>query len=302
MCEHVQELVSESIRKQAGFPADVEEHLHSCDACSQYVALCSLVSIAGRPPIQLPPTDLSNRIAESTFEKRTFWDGLFEKPALWVPAAGLVACAGWLLASPRTITSSVKPDQVAIMPAARKVSSGSVPTINTPSNALAEANQASLITRDRAPVLPAKKLTDRPSNVRLAVKRVPETMLDNTTETLTSPVSVPVNTSHVSSTVSGHFVELAQTVVSRVPNITEGSAPVVVVQAPNTAKSLSGRAALVLASADEETERDDLRASFQSQLNQQSESFRTTNAQAIQYGADSNRINVVNAPVATGGK
>ncbi|MFM7188812.1 MAG: hypothetical protein ACKO14_13450, partial [Armatimonadota bacterium] len=74
------------------------------------------------------------------------------------------------------------------------------------------------------------------------------------------------------------------------------------VQAPRGARYSAGRASMVLASVDEETERDDIRASFQSQLNQQSESFRTAISNAPQHMVDTNRINVVNAPVVTGGK
>ena len=74
------------------------------------------------------------------------------------------------------------------------------------------------------------------------------------------------------------------------------------VEAPLSTRRAFGRSSIVLASTDEAAEADDLRASFQSQLNQQSDAFRNTNVQSSQPIADSARINVVNAPVGNGGK
>jgi predicted anti-sigma-YlaC factor YlaD len=97
MCENIQEIAEDSIRSGSPYPVEVEDHLHSCGACSQYIALVTLVSSTGRPSVQLPPVELTDRIASMTFAKQSTWQMLFAKPSVFAPAIGLVAVAGWLI-------------------------------------------------------------------------------------------------------------------------------------------------------------------------------------------------------------
>ncbi|MFM7188486.1 MAG: hypothetical protein ACKO14_11790, partial [Armatimonadota bacterium] len=108
MCEQIQELADESIRTRTELPRVVREHLESCADCSQYFALCSLISMSGRPPVQLPPTELSNRIASATFAKQGVWQRLIGKPAVWAPALGVLAATGWLVVIPRDVNQSAR--------------------------------------------------------------------------------------------------------------------------------------------------------------------------------------------------
>jgi len=260
--------------------------------------MCSLVSIAGRPPIQMPPAELSTRIANSTFAKQSVWSGLFRKPAVWAPALGVMAAAGWLLASPRDVKQSVNVGSLA--------SSGNtvdIVNVATPARQIATAKTpenlrpSPVIGRATPKVKPSVALT----NVREDVKRITDSNIREVVS-IDAPVAIPQNTRSATSGVSGVDIAAANPVGTRVPEIIADTDHVADVQVPKSARNSTGRASLVLASVDEESERDDLRASFQSQLNQQSESFRTANVNAPQHAVDSNRINVVNAPVVTGGK
>ena len=298
MCEHVKELADESIRMRTEFPGVVGDHLESCEECSQYIAMCSLVSIAGRPPIQMPPVELSTRIANSTFAKQAIWSGLFRKPAVWAPALGVMAAAGWLVASPRDVKQSVHVGSVA--------SSGdtvNIVNVPTPARQIATAKtpenlRPSAVTGSATPkVKPIVAFT----YVRENVKRVNDANIRDVVS-IDAPVTIPQNTRSAISGVSGVDIAAANPVGTRVTEITADTDHVADVQVPKSARNSTGRASFVLASVDEEAERDDLRASFQSQLNQQSESFRTAMSNAPQHAVDSNRINVVNAPVVTGGK
>ena len=299
MCEHVKELADESIRTGTEFPGVVGDHLESCGECSQYIAMCSLLSIAGRPPIQMPPVDLSTRIANSTFAKQSVWSDLFRKPAVWAPALGVMAAAGWLLASPRDVKQSVNVGSLAS-------SGNTVDIVNVPT----PGRQSVPMTtpKDLRPSVAIGNATPKgkPSivqtNVREDVKRVTDSNNRDVAVAIEAPVVIPQNTRSATSGVSGVDIAAVNAIGTRVPEITSDIDHVVDVQAPKSARNSTGRASMVLASVDEEAERDDLRASFQSQLNQQSESFRTAISNAPQHSPDSNRINVVNAPIVTGGK
>ena len=299
MCEHVIELADESIRTGTEFPGVIGEHLESCEECSQYIAMCSLVSIAGRPPIQMPPAELSTRIANSTFAKQSVWSGLFRKPAVWAPALGVMAAAGWLLASPRDVKQSVNVGSLA--------SSGNtvdIVNVQTPGRQSAHTKTPKNLGPSVAmgSATPKVKSSVAFTSVREDVKRVTDSNIRDVVVSIDAPVAIPQNTRSATSGVSGVDIAAANPVGTRVPEITADIEHVADVQVPKSARNSTGRASMVLASVDEEAERDDLRASFQSQLNQQSESFRTAISNAPQHSPDSNRINVVNAPVVTGGK
>ena len=298
MCEHVRELADESIRTQTEFPSVVGEHLESCGDCSQYIALCSVVSIAGRPPIQMPPVELSNRIASSTFAKPFVWSGMFRKPAMWAPALGVMAAAGWLLATPRDAKEPVKHENIAM-----SRSAGGIVISQKPAKQIVPSSTQSF--RSSVTVsngTPSGTPSVARTKVRQEVKRITDSRIRELVVATGGSVAIPENTRSATSGVSGVDIAAANPIGPRVPNITTDMDPVVDVQMPKSVRNATGRASLVLASVDDEVERDDLRASFQSQLNQQSESFRTTISNAPMHGVDTNRINVVNAPVVTGGK
>lgn len=298
MCEHVKELADESIRMRTEFPGVVGDHLESCEECSQYIAMCSLVSIAGRPPIQMPPVELSTRIANSTFAKQAIWSGLFRKPAVWAPALGVMAAAGWLVASPRDVKQSVHVESLASSGDTVKVVNVPTPAKPVDPTKTPQNLRPSVVMGSATPkVKPSVALT----YVREDVKRVNDSNIRDVVS-IDAPVTIPQNTRSAISGVSGVDIARANPVGTRVPEITADIEHVADVQVPKSVRNSTGRASLVLASVDEEAERDDLRASFQSQLNQQSESFRTAISNAPQHSPDSNRINVVNAPVVTGGK
>ena len=298
MCEHVRELADESIRTRSEFPVVVGDHLESCEDCSQYIALCSLVSVAGRPPMQMPPVELSNRIASSTFAKPFLWSGMLRKPAMWAPALGVMAAAGWLIATPRDAKEPVKPEHLAMAGSA-----GGIVISPTPAKQIhpssTQSFRSSVTTSNKTPW--GKPSVAR-TKVRQDVERITDSSIREVVVATRGSVAIPENTRSATSGVSGVDIAAANPIGTRVPDITTDINPVVDVQMPKSVRNATGRASLVLASVDDEVERDDLRASFQSQLNQQSESFRTTISNTPMHGVDTNRINVVNAPVVTGGK
>lgn len=298
MCEHVKALADESIRSQTEFPAVVGEHVASCVDCSEYVALCSMLSVAGRPPIQMPPVDLSTRIANSTFAKPALLPDLFGKPAVFAPAIGVFAAALWLFISPLEQRAN---ENVVSAPGVSTGATNEVPQKEEASRpAPRVVTPRTVLAMGQEPTLP--KRTGTQQKKRDDVKRVADSKIPQITTLTDVPVVIPQNMGSVNNAVRGVDIAAANPVGTRVPEVSLASDPVVDVRVPTSGRTSTGRASLVLASVDEETERDDVRASFQSRLNQQSESFRTANTNAIQHSADSNRINVVNAPVVTGGK
>ncbi len=299
MCEHVQEIAEASIRNGARYPVDVEEHLQSCAACSQHIALVSLIATTGRPPVQLPPVELTDRIASMTFAKQSTWQKLFAKPAVFVPALGLVAAAGWLIsglgdvAKVARVDATSQPVNNPLVVSAPTQSDNKnikrVPSVNV-------SPQRNVATNS---VTPSEMVKQARQNVKLAY----EITSGNPVADSEPAVTILQKPQSIAPEVKTSEIAIAMQSASRVPEIITSTAQNINVQVPaSTRVSSPGKASLVLASTDEEAERDDLRASFQSQLNQQSDAFRSTVTQGVQPVGDSSRINVVNAPVVTGGK
>jgi hypothetical protein len=299
MCEHVQEIAEASIRNGARYPVDVEEHLQSCVACSQHIALVSLIATTGRPPVQLPPVELTDRIASMTFAKQSTWQKLFAKPAVFVPALGLVAAAGWLISGLGDVDNVARVDtrpQPVNNPLVVSAPTRSdnknikrVPSVNV-------SPQRNVATNSVTPSETVKK-------ARSSVKLAYEITSGNLVADPEPAVTILQKPQSIAPEVKTSEIAIATQSASRVPEIITSTAQNINVQVPaSTRVSSPGKASLVLALTDEEAERDDLRASFQSQLNQQSDAFRSSATQGVQLVGDSSRINVVNAPVVTGGK
>jgi len=298
MCEHVQEIAEASIRNGARYPVDVEEHLQSCAACSQHIVLVSLIATTGRPSVQLPPVELTDRIASLTFAKQSAWQMLFAKPAVFVPALGLVAAAGWLISGLGNVDSVARVD-TAPTPVNRPLIVNAPPRSDSKNvRPLTSPNLSAVRALSPESAKPNQMLT----KVRQDVKLASEITSGNPVASSELPVTIPQKPQSIAPVVKTSEIAIATQSASRVPEIITSTAQSVNVQMPVSARLSSAKASLVLASTDEEAERDDLRASFQSQLNQQSDAFRSTATQGVQPVGDSSRINVVNAPVVTGGK
>ena len=299
MCEHVQEIAEASIRNGARYPVDVEEHLQSCAACSQHIALVSLIATAGRPSVQLPPVELTDRIASMTFAKQSTWQKLFAKPAVFVPALGLVAAAGWLISGLGDVDNVARVDTRPQPVNNPSVVSAPTRSDNKNIKRVPFVNVSTVRDVATKSVKPSETVTKARQDVKLAY----EITSGNAVADLEPAVTIPQKPQSISPVVKTSEIAIATQSASRVPEIITSTAQNINVQVPaSTRVSSPGKASLVLASTDEEAERDDLRASFQSQLNQQSDAFRSTAAQGVQPVGDSSRINVVNAPVVTGGK
>ena len=298
MCEHIQEVAEDSFRKGSLYPADVEEHLQTCAACSQYIALVALVATTGRPSVQLPPIELTDRIASLTFAKQSAWQMLFAKPAVFVPALGLVAAAGWLISGLGNVDNVARVDtrpqpvnNPVIVNAPPRSDSKNVRSLTSPN-----------ISAVRVLSPGSAKSGQTLTNVRQDVKLASEITSGSPVADSELPVSIPQKPQSIAPVVKISEIAIATQSASRVPEIITSTDQSVNVQVPVSVRLSSAKASLVLASTDEEAERDDLRASFQSQLNQQSDAFRSTATPGLQPVGDSSRINVVNAPVVTGGK
>ena len=139
-------------------------------------------------------------------------------------------------------------------------------------------------------------------SARQDVERMSDSTVGNDAPIGKKSFSIPQNPELRVSDVKSSDVVSVRTGTSRVPEISVAADHKIDVEAPLSTRRTFGRSSLVLASTDEAAEADELRASFQSQLNQQSDAFRNTNVQASQPVGDSARINVVNAPVGNGGK
>jgi hypothetical protein len=140
-------------------------------------------------------------------------------------------------------------------------------------------------------------------SARQDVERMSDSTVGNVAPIGTKSFSIPqMPETRVSDVKSSDFASI-RTSASRVPEISVTADHKIDVEAPLSSRRTFGRSSFVLlASTDETAEADELRASFQSQLNQQSDAFRNTNVQTSQPSGDSARINVVNAPVGNGGK
>ena len=299
MCEHVKEMAEDSIRSSSLFPIEVEEHIRSCTACSQHVALATLVASTGRPPVQMPPVELSHRIASMTYAKQSAWQKVYVKPGVFVPAIGAVVAAGWLLSGlgggkevaviNTNLTAVVAPATVS---SAHPEDASDIDIDHQPASK-PSARIAAVVPVKR-PVMQTKQRLD----LTLVSDKVTG-QLDGKPEVSISILQKP---QAISSGVRSSDLASASAGASRIPDITAETDHSIDVQTPVSARHSVGRASLVLASADEEADQNELRASFQSQLNQQSDEFRTSVIPGAQHSGDSSRINVVNAPVVTGGK
>ena len=299
MCEHVQEIAEASIRNGARYPVDVEEHLQSCAACSQHIALVSLIATTGRPPVQLPPVELTDRIASMTFAKQSTWQKLFAKPAVFVPALGLVAAAGWLISGLGDVAKVARVDATSQPVNNPLVVSAPTQSDNKNIKRVPSVNVSPQRNVATNAVTPSETVKKARQNVKLAY----EITSGNPVADPEPAVTILQKPQSIAPEVKTSEIAIATQSASRVPEIITSTAQNISVQVPSSTRvSSPGKASLVLASTDEEAERDDLRASFQSQLNQQSDAFRSTVTQGVQPVGDSSRINVVNAPVVTGGK
>jgi hypothetical protein len=299
MCEHVQEIAEASIRNGARYPVDVEEHLQSCAACSQHIALVSLIATTGRPSVQLPPVELTDRIASLTFAKQSTWQTLFAKPAVFVPALGLVAAAGWLISGLGDVDKVARVDATSQPVNNPLVVSAPTQSDNKNIKRVPSVNVSPQRNVATNSVTPSEMVKKARQNVKLAY----EITSGNPVADPEPAVTILQKPQSIAPEVKTSEIAIATQSASRVPEIITSTAQNISVQVPSSTRvSSPGKASLVLASTDEEAERDDLRASFQSQLNQQSDAFRSTATQGVQPVGDSSRINVVNAPVVTGGK
>ena len=300
MCEHVIEVAEECIRANSMFPREVDDHRLACASCSQHIAFITLMSTTGRPQIQLPPVELTTRIASLTYAKQSPWQQLVTRPAVFAPALGVLVAAGWMLSGigdtkkAGQVTSNV---EVLTSPVVAERPAPGSPKI---SNLGKRAVQPIRSIGDRV-VLAAKPATGSMST-RQDVERMSDSTVGNVAPIGTKSFSIPQNPELRVSDVKSSDVVSVRTGTSRVPEISVAADHKIDVEAPLSTRRTFGRSSLVLASTDEAAEADELRASFQSQLNQQSDAFRNTNVQTSQPSGDSSRINVVNAPVGNGGK
>lgn len=300
MCEHVVEVAEECVRANSVFPPVVEEHRKSCASCSQHIAFITLMSSTGRPQVQLPPADLTTRIASLTYAKQSLWQQLVTRPAVFAPALGVLVAAGWMLSG---IGDTKKAVQV----------TSNVEVIKSPAVAEQPATESPKISsRVKRAVQPVRSIGDRvvlaakPATGSMSTRQDVERMSDSTIGD-DAPIgkkafAIPQNPELRVSDVKSSDVASVRTGTSRVPEISVTADHKIDVEAPLSTRRTFGRSSIVLASTDEAAEADELRASFQSQLNRQSDAFRNTNVQASQPVGDSARINVVNAPVGNGGK
>jgi hypothetical protein len=300
MCEHVIEVAEACIRANSIFPPEVEEHRLKCASCAEYVAFTTLISMTGRPHVQLPSVELTNKIASLTYAKQSVWQQLLTKPAVFAPALGVLAVAGWLLSGVGD--------------------SKNIARVNTNVDII-----SSLAVRERPPLdisqrskpdqrsgQPVRSIADRiafsarpvsvPVKARRDIERMSDTNIRKVSTLAKISLSIPQNSEIRVSDVISSDITSVRTSRSRVPELSIAADHTIDVQAPSSSRHALGRSSLVLASTDEVADTDDLRASFQSQLNQQSDAFRNTNVQPSQPIGDSARINVVNAPVGNGGK
>ena len=300
MCEHVVEVAEECVRANSVFPPVVEEHRKSCASCSQHIAFITLMSSTGRPQVQLPPAELTTRIASLTYAKQSLWQQLVTRPAVFAPALGVLVAAGWMLSG---IGDTKKAVQV----------TSNVEVIKSPAVAEQPAIESPKISsRVQRAVQPVRSIGDRvvlaakPATGSMSTRQDVERMSDSTIGD-DDPIgkkafAIPQNPELRVSDVKSSDVASIRTGTSRVPEISVTADHKINVEAPLSTRRTFGRSSIVLASTDEAAEADELRASFQSQLNQHSDAFRNTNVQASQPVGDSARINVVNAPVGNGGK
>ena len=300
MCEHVIEVAEECIRANSMFPREVDEHRQACASCSQHIAFITLMSSAGRPHVQLPPVELTNKIASLTYAKQSPWQQLVSRPAVFAPALGVLVAAGWLVSGigDTKKVAHVKTNiEAKISPF---VAEQTAPESTKISNLVKRAVQPVRSIGNRV-VLAAKPAMSSMS-ARQDVERMSDATVGNVAPIGTKSFSIPQNPETRISDVKSSDIASIRTTASRVPELSITTDHNIDVQVPSSARHTFGRSSLVLASTDEAAEADELRASFQSQLNQQSDAFRNTNVQASQPVGDSARINVVNAPVGNGGK
>jgi hypothetical protein len=234
-----------------------------------------------------------------TFAKQSTWQMLFAKPSVFAPAIGLVAVAGWLISGLGDVNNvarvDAKPRPVNIPLVV------SAPTLSDNKNS--KLDPSPNVSTVRAVVTNSAKSSDTATNARQNVKLAFEITSGNPVTDPEPAVTIPQKPQSIAPVVKTSEIAIATQSASRVPEIITATAQNINVQVPaSTRLSSPGKASLVLASTDEEAEREDLRASFQFQLNQQSDAFRSTATQGVQPVGDSSRINVVNAPVVTGGK
>ena len=258
------------------------------------------MSSTGRPQVQLPPAELTTRIASLTYAKQSLWQQLVTRPAAFAPALGVLVAAGWMLSG---IGDTKKAVQV----------TSNVEVIKPPAVAEQPATESPKISsRVQRAVKPVRSIGDRvvlaakPATGSMSTRQDVERMSDSTIGD-DAPIGkkafvIPQNPELRVSDVKSSDVASVRTGTSRVPEISVTADHKIDVEAPLSTRRTFGRSSIVLASTDEAAEADELRASFQSQLNQQSDAFRNTNVQASQPVGDSARINVVNAPVGNGGK
>jgi hypothetical protein len=234
-----------------------------------------------------------------TYAKQSAWQKVYVKPGVFVPAIGAVVAAGWLLSGlgggkevaviNTNLTAVVAPATVS---SAHPEDASDIDIDHQPASK-PSARIAAVVPVKR-PVMQTKQRLD----LTLVSDKVTG-QLDGKPEVSISILQKP---QAISSGVRSSDLASASAGASRIPDITAETDHSIDVQTPVSARHSVGRASLVLASADEEADQNELRASFQSQLNQQSDEFRTSVIPGAQHSGDSSRINVVNAPVVTGGK
>lgn len=300
MCEHVIEVAEECIRANSMFPREVDEHRLACASCSQHIAFITLMSTTGRPQIQLPPVELTTRIASLTYAKQSPWQQLVTRPAVFAPALGVLVAAGWMLSGIGDTKTAVHVTSNVVVIKSPVVAERPAPAIPNFSNRVKRAVQPVRSIGDR--VVLAAKPGKGFMSARQDVERMSDSTVGNDAPIGKKSFSIPQNPELRVSDVKSSDVVSVRTGTSRVPEISVAADHKIDVEAPLSTRRTFGRSSLVLASTDEAAEADELRASFQSQLNQQSDAFRNTNVQTSQPSGDSSRINVVNAPVGNGGK
>lgn len=274
-----------------------EEQLHvaSCEDCKSYLNLVRITQSAGKPPVVVPDIWLSEAIASKTFARPSWLDTLRPRLVTLSAVAGVLMLAAVMVnrtvstpsvvvANPPEPLTNLHGQEQELEPIRTSVNDnakGSLPRVSGPQIAVRQlqlrarpAQQPAVITRIAEPSTSKQRvssgLTNRTSASTMVVSAVADTPAWVRDFTLRKIDSTVQQLDGISDVVSAR------------------------VSSPTTK--------VTLASFEEEATAVDSRERAQESLDVQSSTFRGAAVHSLGLPLDTGRVNVVTAPVSSGGK
>lgn len=296
MCKRTIDLDSIFLDSRLELSYEEQAHVASCEDCKAYFNLMRITHSAGKPSVVIPDIWLSDAIASKTFARPSWLDAQRPRLATLSAVAAVMALVAVMYNRTTTTPSVVgaNPSELLTNLYGQAVQEIKPIRISVNSNAKASLPRVS---EPQVAVLQSQ-LKQRPAQQPTVIARIAEPTTP--THRISSGLT---NRTSASTTV----VSAVSDTLSRVRDFTPRKIDTTLQQLDRISDVVSSRASnpttkVTLASYEEEEPAVDLRELAQESLNVQSSSFRGTAVHSLGLPLDTGRVNVVTAPVSSGGK